>query len=100
MYKNRQNRRKEAVVNYYISCKESDRTYTKSVLYILRFCFYFALIKANQMTKVVENYILFPVVYENSLMLKFEIPAPQFFSVVNMQFQNRELSKLTLAGPQ
>jgi len=24
MYKNRQKRRKEAVVNYYISCKESD----------------------------------------------------------------------------
>ena len=37
---------------------------------------------------------------QNILVLKFEIPTPHFFSVVNMQFQNRELSKLTLAGPQ
>ena len=50
--------------------------------------------------KVVENYIWFVVVHENSLMLKFEIPALQCFSVVNVQFQNRELSKLALAGPQ
>ena len=64
--------------------------------------------------KLVENYIWFSVVHENSLILKFEMRAPQmllfwllsievfsrFFSVVNMQFQNRELSKLTLAGPQ
>ena len=34
--------------------------------------------------KVVENYIWFPVVHENILVLKFEIPAPQLFSVVNM----------------
>ena len=50
--------------------------------------------------KVFENYIWFPVVHENSLVLKFEIPALQFFSVVNMQFHNRELSKFNLAGPQ
>ena len=43
------------------------------------------LINANQRMKVVENYIWFPVVYENSLVYKFEIPAPLFFSVVNMQ---------------
>ena len=29
--------------------------------------------------KVVENYIRFPAVHENSLVLKFEMPAPQFF---------------------
>ena len=29
--------------------------------------------------KVVENYIWFPAVYENSLMLKFEMCAPQLF---------------------
>ena len=44
-----------------------------------------------QRMKVVENYIGFPVVLENSLTLKFEIPAPQFFSVVNMQFQNKDV---------
>ena len=33
--------------------------------------------------KVIENYIWFLVVHENLLLLKFEIPAPQFFSVVN-----------------
>jgi hypothetical protein len=33
-------------------------------------------------------------------MLKFEIPAPQFFSVVNRRFQNKELSKMTQAGAQ
>ena len=50
--------------------------------------------------KVIENYIQFPAVHENSLILKFEIPALQFFSVVNMQFHNRELSKMAQAGPQ
>ena len=39
MYKNRQKRRKEVVVNYYISCKE---TYSESAMYILCFCFYLA----------------------------------------------------------
>ena len=29
------------------------------------------------------------MVHENSLMLKFEIPTPQFFSVVSRQFQNK-----------
>ena len=29
--------------------------------------------------KVVENYIWFPVVHENSLMLKFEMCGPQLF---------------------
>ena len=61
---------------------------------------FITIVKANQRMKVIENYIWFPVVHENSLVLKFEIPALEFFSVVNMQFQNRELSKLTLAGPQ
>ena len=46
-------------------------------------------VKANQRMKVVKNYIWFPVVHENSLMLKFEIPTPQFFSVVNRQFRNK-----------
>ena len=35
-------------------------------------------LKANQRMKVVENYIWFPVVHENSLVLKFEIPALDF----------------------
>ena len=38
------------------------------------------MVKANQMMKVVENYIRFPVVHENSLMLKFEIPTRNFLS--------------------
>ena len=37
-------------------------------------------VKANQGKKVVENYIWFPAVHENSLVvLKFEMPTPQLF---------------------
>ena len=63
-------------------------------------CQMMAQLKANQRMKVVENYVWFPVVHENLLMLRFEIPAPQFFSEVNRQFQNKELSKLTQTWPQ
>ena len=47
---------------------------------IIRKAFFtMATLKANQRMKVVENYIWFPAVHENSLMLKFEMCAPQLF---------------------
>ena len=36
-------------------------------------------IKATQRTNVVENYILFPSVHKNSLVLRFEMPASLLF---------------------
>ena len=60
-------------------------------------------LKANQRMKVIENYIWFPVVHENSINVKIWNPRSTIFlssELVNMQFQNREMSKLTQAGPQ
>ena len=37
------------------------------------------LLKAHQGIEVIENYIWFPAVHENSLILKFEMPALQLF---------------------
>ena len=45
--------------------------------------------------KVVENYICFPVVHENTLMLKFEIYAPQLFLSLLLSREAQPGSTLT-----
>ena len=68
------------------------------------------MLKTTQREKAVENYNWFPAVHSFGVE-KFEFSVPAKFVIMtwsvyknflssNLKFQNKELSKLTLAGPQ
>ena len=70
----------------------------------------FIAVKTTQREKAVENYNWFPAVHSFGVE-KFEFSVPAKFVIMtwsvykiflssNLKFQNKELSKLNLAGPQ